>query len=82
VTLTSPRAPSDAPCPVHLVQVHRHLSVSPRISKGLGRYPIPVILLTRLGVDADPIGVQYAFEKRVSKAAGGDGFADGLRRTS
>ena len=32
--------------------------------------------------EADPIGAQYAFEKRVSKAAGGDGFADGLRRTS
>ena len=26
--------------------------------------------------EADPIGAQYAFEKRVSKAAGGDGFAD------
>jgi hypothetical protein len=32
--------------------------------------------------EADPIGAQDAFEKRVSKAAGGDGFADGLRRTS
>ena len=26
--------------------------------------------------EADPIGAQYAFEKRVGKAAGGDGFAD------
>jgi len=26
--------------------------------------------------EADLIGAQYAFEKRVSKAAGGDGFAD------
>jgi GNAT superfamily N-acetyltransferase len=28
-----------------------HDSVPPRIIKGLGRYPIPVVLLTRLGVD-------------------------------
>lgn len=28
-----------------------HDSVTPRVTKGLGRYPIPVILLTRLGVD-------------------------------
>lgn len=28
-----------------------HDSAPPRIVKGLGRYPIPVILLTRLGVD-------------------------------
>jgi len=28
-----------------------HDSVSPRIARGLGRYPIPVIVLTRLGVD-------------------------------
>jgi predicted N-acetyltransferase YhbS len=33
-----------------------HESVSPRISKGLGRYPIPVILLTRLGVDVHEQG--------------------------
>ena len=31
--------------------------------------------------EADPIGAQYAFETRVVKAGGGDGFADGLRRT-
>jgi hypothetical protein len=30
--------------------------------------------------EADPIGAQYAFEKRVSKAAGGDGFADAWKR--
>jgi hypothetical protein len=30
--------------------------------------------------EADPIGSQYAFEKRVSKAAGGDGFADVWKR--
>ena len=28
-----------------------HDAVPPRIVKGLGRYPVPVILLTRLGVD-------------------------------
>ena len=28
-----------------------HERVPPRIAKGLGRYPVPVILLTRLGVD-------------------------------
>jgi len=28
-----------------------HDSASPRVAKGLGRYPIPVVLLTRLGVD-------------------------------
>ena len=28
-----------------------HDGVSPRIIKGLGRYPVPVVLLTRLGVD-------------------------------
>ena len=26
--------------------------------------------------EADPTGSQYAFEKSVTKAAGGDGFAD------
>jgi hypothetical protein len=30
--------------------------------------------------DADPIGTQYAFEKRVVKAGGGDGFADVWKR--
>ena len=30
--------------------------------------------------EADPIGAQFAFEKRVSKAAGGDGFADVWKR--
>ncbi len=28
-----------------------HDSVPPRVTKGLGRYPVPVIVLTRLGVD-------------------------------
>jgi ribosomal protein S18 acetylase RimI-like enzyme len=28
-----------------------HDSASPRVAKGLGRYPIPVVVLTRLGVD-------------------------------
>ncbi len=30
--------------------------------------------------DADPTGQQYAFEKRVTKAGGGDGFADVWKR--
>jgi len=30
--------------------------------------------------EADPIGAQFAFEKRVGKAAGGDGFADVWKR--
>jgi hypothetical protein len=30
--------------------------------------------------EADPVGASYAFEKRVSKAAGGDGFADVWKR--
>jgi hypothetical protein len=30
--------------------------------------------------EADPTGEHYAFEKRVSKAAGGDGFADAWKR--
>lgn len=30
--------------------------------------------------DADPTGESYAFEKRVSKAGGGDGFADVWKR--
>jgi len=29
---------------------------------------------------ADPIGAQFAFEKRVSKFGGGDGFADVWKR--
>lgn len=33
-----------------------HDRVPPRIVKGLGRYPIPVILLTRLGVDIEEQG--------------------------
>jgi GNAT superfamily N-acetyltransferase len=32
-----------------------HEQVPPRLTKGIGRYPIPVIILTRLGVD---LGVQ------------------------
>jgi hypothetical protein len=30
--------------------------------------------------EADPIGAHYAFEKRVSKAGEGDGFADAWKR--
>jgi GNAT superfamily N-acetyltransferase len=30
--------------------------VPPRITKGLGRYPVPVVLLTRLGVDVSEQG--------------------------
>ena len=30
--------------------------------------------------DADPTGTQYAFEKRVTKAGGGEGFADVWKR--
>ena len=33
-----------------------HDRVPPRIVKGLGRYPIPVILLTRLGVEVEEHG--------------------------
>lgn len=33
-----------------------HESAAPRITKGLGRYPIPVILLARLGVDVEEQG--------------------------
>lgn len=33
-----------------------HDAVSPRVAKGLGRYPIPVVLLTRLGVDVHEQG--------------------------
>ena len=32
--------------------------------------------------EADPIGAQLAFEKRVGKAAGGDGVADVLKRST
>ena len=28
-----------------------HEAATPRVTKGLGRYPVPVIILTRLGVD-------------------------------
>jgi GNAT superfamily N-acetyltransferase len=28
-----------------------HASATPRVAKGLGRHPIPVVILTRLGVD-------------------------------
>ena len=30
--------------------------------------------------EADPVGAHFAFEKRVGKAAGGDGFADVWKR--
>lgn len=30
-----------------------HESASPRMTRGLGKYPVPVIVLTRLGVDRD-----------------------------
>jgi GNAT superfamily N-acetyltransferase len=33
-----------------------HDNAPPRLTKGLGRYPVPVILLTRLGVDLDEQG--------------------------
>ena len=33
-----------------------HDGVPPRITKGLGKYPVPVILLTRLGVDVGEQG--------------------------
>jgi GNAT superfamily N-acetyltransferase len=29
----------------------RHDAATPRVTKGLGRYPVPVLVLTRLGVD-------------------------------
>jgi len=32
--------------------------------------------------EADPTGTTYAFEKAVTKASGGDGFADVWKRTS
>lgn len=33
-----------------------HDSAPPRVTKGLGRYPVPVVLLTRLGVDTNEQG--------------------------
>lgn len=33
-----------------------HDAVPPRITRGLGRYPVPVVLLTRLGVDVGEQG--------------------------
>jgi GNAT superfamily N-acetyltransferase len=33
-----------------------HETAPPRITKGLGRYPIPVVILTRLGVDLSEQG--------------------------
>jgi GNAT superfamily N-acetyltransferase len=33
-----------------------HAVVPPRLTKGVGRYPIPVVILTRLGVDLDHQG--------------------------
>lgn len=33
-----------------------HQQVPPRMAKGIGRYPIPVVILTRLGVDLDVQG--------------------------
>lgn len=33
-----------------------HDAVPPRITKGIGRYPVPVIVLTRLGVDGSEQG--------------------------
>lgn len=38
-----------------------HDSVSPRVASGLGRYPIPVVLLTRLGVDVTEQGRGLGF---------------------
>jgi ribosomal protein S18 acetylase RimI-like enzyme len=33
-----------------------HDAAPPRVTKGLGRYPVPVVLLTRLGVDTSEQG--------------------------
>lgn len=33
-----------------------HAEVPPRVTKGIGRYPVPVIILTRLGVDLSEQG--------------------------
>ncbi len=33
-----------------------HEAVSPRVTKGIGHYPVPVVILTRLGVDLSEQG--------------------------
>lgn len=33
-----------------------HAAAPPRLTKGVGRYPVPVVILTRLGVDLDQQG--------------------------
>jgi GNAT superfamily N-acetyltransferase len=33
-----------------------HAAAPPRLTKGVGRYPVPVVILTRLGVDRDHQG--------------------------
>jgi GNAT superfamily N-acetyltransferase len=33
-----------------------HEALPPRVSKGIGRYPVPVVILTRLGVDVSEQG--------------------------
>ena len=33
-----------------------HASAPPRLTKGIGRYPVPVVILTRLGVDLSAQG--------------------------
>jgi ribosomal protein S18 acetylase RimI-like enzyme len=33
-----------------------HAAALPRLTKGAGRYPVPVVILTRLGVDVDDQG--------------------------
>ena len=33
-----------------------HEAVPPRVTKGIGRYPVPVVILTRLGVDLSEQG--------------------------
>ena len=33
-----------------------HAAAPPRLTKGVGRYPVPVVILTRLGVDLDEQG--------------------------
>ena len=39
-----------------------HATTPPRITKGIGRYPIPVIVLTRLGVDRRAQGLGLGSE--------------------
>lgn len=34
-----------------------HSAAPPRLTKGVGRYPVPVVILTRLGVDLDHQGL-------------------------